>query len=340
MLFLTSEQNNFNDNANLFRHITPEWAWEGSTGRGIKIAVIDSGIDDTHPELSGSVKHGVEVTVNDYGQITYIPGFHHDAYGHGTACAGIIRSIAPEVELYSVKVLGETLSGTGNVMIAGIKWAIYNGMDLANLSLGTTKEAYYPVMHKIADDAYFKNCNLIAALSNTSPVSYPAIFASIIGVKAINEDNPFNFYINPYPPVELFARGILVRIPWLEHGYFTTSGNSFAAPVITGIAALIKSKHPYLTPVQLRTVLYSLASKWEDCRKIKPILYNITELSRISRICQDSLNRYVDQGLLVPSDKDETGNPLFNRQSVIKANRIHILSRQDFSVSEIMKKLY
>jgi subtilisin family serine protease len=339
MLFLTPEKNVTDDSENLFRNITPEWAWEGSTGRGVKIAVIDSGIDYTHPELSGSVRKGVEVTVNDCGQITCKPGFHHDAYGHGTACAGIIRSIAPEVEIYSVKVLGETLSGTGNVMIAGIKWAVYNGMDLANLSLGTTKESYYPVLHKIADDAYFKNCHLVAALSNTSPVSYPAIFASIIGVKAINEDNPFNFYINPCPPVELCARGIMVRIPWLEHGYFTTSGNSFAAPVITGITALIKARHPYLTPVQLKTVLYTLASKWENYGKIKPLFYNIEDLSRISRICQEKLNIYIEQGLLVPSGKDERGNPIFYRQSVVKASRIHILSCQDFSVPEIMKKL-
>jgi len=90
----------------------------------------------------------------------------------------------------------------------------------------------------------------------------------------------------------------------------------------------------------LRTVLYTLASKWEDYGKIKSILYTITDLSRISGICQDRLNLYMEQGLLVPSYKDEAGNPLFNRQSVIKANRIHILSDQDFSVSEIMKKLY
>jgi len=339
MLFLTPEKNNSNDKANLFRNITPGWAWEGSTGRGVKIAVIDSGIDYTHPELSGSVRQGVEVTVNDCGQITCKPGFHQDACGHGTACAGIIRSIAPEAELYSVKVLGGTLSGTGNVMIAGIKWAVYNGMDLVNLSLGTTKEAYYPVMHKIADDAYFKNCNLIAALSNTSPVSYPAVFASIIGVKAISEDDPFNFYINPCPPVELFARGITVRIPWLEHGYFTTSGNSFAAPVITGITALIKARHPYLTPVQLRTVIYSLAHKWEYNGKIKPLLYSVADMSRISRIPEETLKIYTEQALLVPSDKDGYGNPLFHRQSVVRATRIHILSGQDFSVPEIMEKL-
>lgn len=339
MFFLTPEKNTVDAFKHLCQHITPEWAWEGSTGKEVKVAVIDSGIDYTHPELRGSVRGGIEVTTSEAGQINYKTGFHQDAYGHGTACAGIIRSIAPEVELHSVKVLGDTLSGAGNVLIAGIKWAIQNGMDIANLSLGTTKEAYYPVLHKIADDAYFKNCHLIAALSNTSLISYPAIFSSLIGVKAIREDNPFNFYINPYPPVELFARGVMVRIPWLEHGYFTTSGNSFATPVITGIVALIKSKHPYLTNFQLKTVLYNLAHKWEYYGKVKSPLYTITEISNISRIPEEKLKLYIEQGLLIPSDRDERGDMVFNRQSVVKANRIHIIFSQDFSVSEIMKKV-
>ena len=202
MIFLNSQE----PSENLLYKITPEWAWGGSTGKGVKVAVVDSGIDETHPELAGSVKEGIEIITGWSDKPEPVKGIMGDSFGHGTACAGIIRSIAPEVEFYSVKVLGEKLSGTGDVMMSGIKWAVDNGMDMANLSLGTTKLKYYAGLHKIADGAYFNKCLLVVALSNRMPVSYPAVFSSVIGVKAVKEDNPFSFYLNPSPPVEIICK--------------------------------------------------------------------------------------------------------------------------------------
>ena len=322
-----------------FEDVTPEWAWEGSTGKGVRVAVVDSGVDHTHPELTGCVKGWVEVVSKGNEQMEYKTEIHGDAVGHATACAGIIRSIAPEVEIYSVKVLGGALTGTGNIMMAGIKWAVDNGMALANLSLGTTKDAYFGNLHKIADDAYFKNCNLISALSNTSPVSYPGVFASLIGVKAVKEDNPFSFYLNPKPPVEIFSRGIMVRIPWTKHGYTTTTGNSFATPVITGIAALIKAKHPTLNPFQLKDLICNLAGKWEDYGKRQSPFFTIPGLSRISRIPEEFLEKYVELGLISSARNDDSGNALFEQKTVIRANRVHILHSQNFSVEEIIEKI-
>jgi len=324
---------------NLFNKITPEWAWGGSTGRGVKIGIVDSGVDYTHPELTGSMKGGVEITSTADGKIEYKEGLHQDAFGHGTACAGIIRSIAPEVEFYSIKVLGSSLTGTGNIMMAGIKWTADNGMDIANLSLGTTKDAFFANLHKIADEAYFKNTLLVAALSNTRPVSYPAVFASLIGVKAITEKNHFNFYINPRPPVEIFARGIDVRIPWLKHGYFTTSGNSFATPVITGIMALIKAKHPYLNVLQLKLVLYSLAKKWGDYGKYKSPLLTLKELSLRSMVPEEKLKDFIEKGLLLASEEDKEKGLLFEEPAVVNSTRLNILSGQDFSIEELKKKV-
>ena len=103
--------------------LTPEWAWGGSTGRGVRVAVVDSGIDADHPALGGMVRGAVAVVEKD-GQCSYEAGPHGDAFGHGTACAGIIHSIAPEAELYSVKVLGATLSGTGGMFAAGLRWVL------------------------------------------------------------------------------------------------------------------------------------------------------------------------------------------------------------------------
>lgn len=237
---------------------TPEWAWGESTGRGMRVGVVDSGIDGDHPALGGMVRGGVAVVEKD-GQIQYDESPHTDSFGHGTACAGIIHSLAPEAELYSIKVLGATLSGTGNMFVAGLRWAIEHDMDVVNLSLGTTKRDFYAVLHELADMAYFKNTALVTAANNFPQPSFPSMYASVISVACHDEKDPFRFYYNPTPPVDFGAFGIDVQVPWLGGGTISTTGNSFAAPHISGIVTLIRAKHPGLTPFQLKTVLRATA---------------------------------------------------------------------------------
>jgi subtilisin len=243
-----------------FEKITAEWAWKGATGKGMKVAIIDSGIDGTHPALEGCIKGGIEIT-EDGRNIRALDKLSGDVFGHGTACAGVIHSIAPEAEIYSVKVLGSTLRGGGSSFLAGIKWVIDNGIPIVNLSLGTTRDAFFGPLHGLADRAYFNRLVMVAASSNAPNPSFPAIFSSIIGVRAIYCENPFDFSYSDNPPVEFLARGVDVKLPWLKHRYETCTGNSFAAPHITGIIALILSKYPWLTPFMIKTILYSLAVK-------------------------------------------------------------------------------
>src|SRR5581483_8160940 len=136
--------------------LTPEWAWAGSTGRGVRVAVVDSGIDADHPALGGMVRGGVAVGEKD-GQCTYDETPHGDAFGHGTACAGIIHSIAPEAELYAVRVLGASGGGTGGQFAGSLRWAIEQDLRVLKLSLGTTKNDRYATLHELADAAYFRN---------------------------------------------------------------------------------------------------------------------------------------------------------------------------------------
>ncbi len=238
--------------------ITPEWAWGGSTGRGVRVAVVDSGIDADHPALGGMVRGGVAV-VEQAGQCDYDPSPHSDAFGHGTACAGIIHRLAPEAELYSVKVLGATLSGTGNMFATGLRWAIEHDMQVVNLSLGTTKREFFAVLHELADMAYFRNTVLVTAANNFPQPSFPSMYASVISVACHEGKDPFVFYYNPSPPVDFGAPGIDVRVPWRGGTYINTTGNSFAAPHIAGIVALILAKHPGLTPFQVKTILRATA---------------------------------------------------------------------------------
>ena len=238
--------------------VTREWAWGGSAGRGVKVAVIDSGIDATHPAVGGGVTRYVAITEGSAG-LVYDTAPHTDAYGHGTACASIIRALAPECELYSVKVLGPTLGGLGSVFAAGLRWAVENGAQVCNLSLGTTKRDYFGVLHELADQAYFRNVALVAAANNRSIPAFPSLFASVISVASHDDDDPYRFFCNPRPPVEFGVPGINVRVAWLNGGYLTGTGNSYAAPHITGLVAKILGKHPSLTVSELKTVLRALA---------------------------------------------------------------------------------
>ena len=241
------------------REITSEWAWEGSSGEGVKVAVIDSGIDSQHPAVGGRISGYVSISEGANG-LVFDNRPHEDAFGHGTACAGIVRSLAPDCDLYSVRVLGPRLSGRGSVFAAGLRWAIENGVHVCNLSLGTSKKDFFGVLHELADLAYFRNVVLVASANNIPKPSFPALYASVISVASHDIDDPYLFYYNPEPPVEFGAHGIDVRVAWLNGGSITATGNSFAAPHITGIAARILGKHPRLTPFQLKAILWALAA--------------------------------------------------------------------------------
>jgi subtilisin family serine protease len=241
--------------------ITPAWAWGDSTGKGVKVAIVDSGVDAAHPAV-GAVAGYVAIGEDPQktGAFRYDTTPHQDAFGHGTACAGIVRSLAPDCEIYSVKVLGAGLTGRGVVFAAGLRWAIENGMHVCNLSLGTTKKDFYAVLHELADLAYFRNVVLVTAANNMPVPSFPSVYASVISVAAHDGKDPFCFYYNPSPPVEFGAPGIDVRVPWLDGKWLTTTGNSFAAPHISGIVARILAKHPGLTPFQVKAILCALAT--------------------------------------------------------------------------------
>ncbi len=238
--------------------ITPEWAWGGSTARGVKVAVIDSGIDADHSAIGGTLAGYVNV-INSAQGVEFDAAPHTDDFGHGTACGGIIRSIAPDAELYSIKVLHERTPSSGHVFSAGLKWAIDNNMQVCNLSLGTTKRDYYAVLHELADEAYFRNVMLITAANNMAEPSYPSVYASVIAVGAHAVQNPELLYYNPRPPVEFGALGIGVRVAWRHGGWLTATGNSFAAPHVAGLVARILGKHPRLTVFQIKMVLRALA---------------------------------------------------------------------------------
>ncbi len=240
--------------------IDRDWAWGGATGAGITVAVVDSGVDAAHPAVARVERAAAFGWDPEARQAVCTEGPHDDLFGHGTACAGIIRRAAPDVSLWSVRVLGSRLSGKGVVFAAGLRWAIAQGARVVNLSLSTGREDYYGLFHEIADEAAFAGVVLVCAANNVPAPTYPAQFSAVISVAAHDGRDTFGFDANPAPPVDFGAPGIDVEVPWLAGGTIVATGNSFAAPHVTGLVARLLSKHPHLTPYEVKTVLRAVAS--------------------------------------------------------------------------------
>jgi len=241
--------------------ITREWAIGGSTGAGVKVAIIDSGIDAGHPAV-GRVDGAVIIEPDDDAPDGYrvVEGPHADLYGHGTACAGIIRSVAPDAQLYSVRVLGERLTGKAWIFAAGLDWAITAGMNVVNLSLSTSNDTYIPTFHELTDAAAFSRVMLVSAMANEPKTTIPSEFSSVFSTASIRSDDPLEVRYNSAGPAEWAARGIDVDVAWADGSTITATGNSFAAPHVAAVIALILGKHPGLTPFQVKTVLAGLAA--------------------------------------------------------------------------------
>ncbi len=235
--------------------VDAEWAFGGSSGEGVKVCILDSGVETGHPVV-GEVSGAVVISLDEEGRPVADEDTEGDLCGHGTACAGIVRSIAPAVEIYSVRVLGAGFKGSGKILLAGLRWAIEQGYDVINMSLSTTKRDLGDHLHELTDAAYFRRTVLVAAAHNMPVDSFPWRFSSVISVGSHEEDDSLVYYANPDPPVEFFARGVDVDVAWLGGTTIRASGNSFATPCISGIASLILGKHPGLTPFQLKTVLH------------------------------------------------------------------------------------
>jgi subtilisin len=240
------------------RGVTRDWAWGGATGAGVRVGIIDSGLENDHPQLQGRVIENVTVELTDDGP-KVVPDEPRDLYGHATACGAIIVGLAPEVELVSIRVLGADLRGKGTAFAAGLEWAIERGIEVCNLSLSSKSEALYPVFHDLVDRAYFRSIALISAANNVPAPSYPSLFSSVFSVAAHPEPDPWRLYYNPSPPVEFGAWGVDVPIAWKDRGTTVATGNSFAAPHVAGIVALILSKHPGLSPFEVKSILTSVA---------------------------------------------------------------------------------
>lgn len=235
----------------------------GYKGTGIKVGVIDTGIDLEHEDLS--VKGGVNC-------ITATASYDDDN-GHGTHCAGTIAAldnevgvlgVAPEASLYAVKVLDSTGSGYLSDVVEGIDWAVSNQMDVISMSLGASSGT--TALQTACDNAYNQGLVVVAAAGNSGTsagtgdnVGYPARYASVIAVAATDSADVRAYFSSTGPAVEVAAPGYSIYSTYLGNAYKYLSGTSMATPHVAGIMALYKQHFPALTNGELRALLQQSA---------------------------------------------------------------------------------
>ncbi|MCL4459216.1 MAG: S8 family peptidase [Chloroflexi bacterium] len=242
--------------------IDADLAWATSRGAGVKVAVLDTGIDLDHPDLQANIKGGIN-TINSLKSA-------NDDNGHGTHIAGIIAAVdndigvigvAPEAHLYAVKVLNRQGSGFVSDVIEGLQWSIDNGMQVVNMSFGSSADNQS--LHDAVIKAYNAGIVLVAAAGNSGPadntVNYPAKYAEVIAVSATDKTDALANFSSRGPEVELAAPGVDVYSTWKGDGYNTLSGTSMATPHVSGTAALSIASHPGYTNLQIRTLLQNTA---------------------------------------------------------------------------------
>jgi subtilisin family serine protease len=247
------------------RVVSRAWALGGSTGAGVRVCLIDSGVDAAHP-LVGALEQAVCVARRPDGTVSVDDDDLGDLSGHGTACASVIRSLAPGCRLSSARVLGAGATGSGHVLLAGLRWALEQRFDVVNLSLSTTKRDHVAELHELTDAAAFQGTLIVASAHNMPVASYPWRFSSVISVGSHDVPDPHVYYANPGPPVDVFARGVDVDVAWLGGTSIRASGNSFATPHVTAFCALIRAKHPRLAPYEVKSLLHVTANNVEGRR--------------------------------------------------------------------------
>jgi subtilisin family serine protease len=235
------------------------WAFGDGLARGLRVAIVDSGVEGDHPAVGGRLVESV--TVERRGEDwEVVPAASSDVVGHGTACAGIIHALAPEADLVSIRVLGADNRGNGGAFATGLLWAIEQaGVSVVNLSLSSRSDALFGPLHELADEAYFRNVLLVAAANNVSIASYPSLYAAVVSVAAHDVPSAETWFYNPRPPVEFGAYGLNVDVAWRGGTRMVVTGNSFAAPHIAGYAARIRGAHPGVTPFEVKAILAATA---------------------------------------------------------------------------------
>lgn len=241
-------------------------ALEEGRGEGVKVAILDSGIDTRHPALKdAAISDCVAVVETDHGT-DIEEDKAGDLFGHGTAVAYRIHQVAPFAELGSFKIFESREGGKAALLHSAVEAAIDMGYQIINCSFGTAaRSVIFKSFKSWIDAAYINDVHIVTACNNNnySRPEWPAHFPSVIAVNMGNIEQDALYY-RPGYMVEFFAKGERIKVPWLENEWKTVTGSSYAAPYVSGLVARLLSYYPNLSSPLVKAMLREVAEPWDS----------------------------------------------------------------------------
>lgn len=237
-------------------------ALQTSRGHGIKVAIIDSGVEVAHPALRGLSLIDDLAIVQDEDGLNVEAGGGLDVFGHGTAVAWSVLQTAPDAGIGSFRVLDGRNLAKSHAVCRAAMLAIERGYHIINCSIGAGIKEQVLMYKEWVDRAYLAGVHVVAACNNLDfrRLEWPGHFSSVITVNMLRSAREDRLYLNhPGSLVEFAALGANVRVPWKGGLTIETTGSSFAAPRVAGLLARLLSAQSDLRPLQAKELLRSVA---------------------------------------------------------------------------------
>jgi subtilisin family serine protease len=234
------------------------------TGDGVKVAIIDSGVEVSHPGLAEvSFLDDLAVVPHEH-KLCITAGEGCDVFGHGTAVAGVIRKLAPKAQIGSIRVLGRHNTSRTAIIQRAAQEALDRGYQILNCSFGCAIEGQVLQYKQWVDQAYLQGAHIVAACNNEdfSRPEWPACFPSVIAVNMARTNSESIFYYRRGTLIEFAAKGVDVKVLWSGGAAKVVTGSSFAAPRLAALLARLLSVYPYLTPLEAKAILHEIATPW------------------------------------------------------------------------------
>ena len=238
-----------------------------ATGRGVTVAILDTGIDPNHPLLQGVYAGGVDFVDHDDDPTETHDGIDNDgdgqvdeAFGHGTHVAGIIHLVAPEARILAVRVLDDDGAGDLLRVVAGVRWAMRQGAKVINLSLGSLQRSV--AVERALEDAEAQGIVVVVSAGNwgsDTPVEFPASSSAVAAIAAVDADGNAASFSSFGANVALAAPGVAIRSTFPGGDFRLWSGTSMSSPFVAGTCALLAELHPDWTRSEMLARIESCA---------------------------------------------------------------------------------
>lgn len=234
-------------------------------GEGIRIAVIDSGVEISHPAFRGMKLADDLAFTPDGSRVRVVPGNGRDVFGHGTAVASVIHQLAPKAKVGSFRVLGGDNSSKTAIILRAAHEAMDRGYQILNCSFGCRLPREVMFYKQWVDEAYRRGIHIVAACNNSDfeTPEWPGHFPSVISVNMAATRSQTLFFYYKGSLIEFAARGVDDRLPWIGGITRVVTGSSFAAPRVAAMLARLLSGMPDIPPLLAKAVLRQVAAPWK-----------------------------------------------------------------------------